>query len=377
MHDLQLIATGIAVAVAIASLFALMLQRNKSDLDIVFAVVSGSMALSLLWPWLSHAPTWALWLAAVGGSATCNGFWLVSRGLFRGEDGFGKTHLLVAGGVAGLIATYRGSAASMEGNLPPWAFGLDGLLTLASSTLLVLTFLEALRGDWKSLPRIERRLRLAFMSLFATCVLSTMLTGAMQPAMPWLAQVRGVLIPMCAAAMILFTHGMLWHRRRHPVLQAEMTAPVPDETCLLGEEEERLANARQYQLVQLQVYREPELKVADLAQRLGVAEHKLSRLITRGLGEKNFNQMLNRHRVAYACKRLLDPDDKASILGISGDAGFGSLGPFNRAFKAVTGKTPTGFRAGHRDRRLQEAAGRPDAGGMGAASWPAGEVTGR
>ena len=181
----------------------------------------------------------------------------------------------------------------MEGNLPPWAFGLDGLLTLASSTLLVLTFLEALRGDWKSLPRIERRLRLAFMSLFATCVLSTMLTGAMQPAMPWLAQVRGVLIPMCAAAMILFTHGMLWHRRRHPVLQAEMTAPVPDETCLLGEEEERLANVLQYQLVQLQVYREPELKVADLAQRLGVAEHKLSRLITRGLGEKNFNQMLN------------------------------------------------------------------------------------
>lgn len=32
------------------------------------------------------------------------------------------------------------------------------------------------------------------------------------------------------------------------------------------------------------------------------------------------------------------------ILTIALDAGFGSLGPFNRAFRAETGLTPTEFR---------------------------------
>ena len=89
--------------------------------------------------------------------------------------------------------------------------------------------------------------------------------------------------------------------------------------------------------------------VHDVAgHRLGTAEHRLSRLITQGLGEKNFNQMINRHRIAYACARLADADDDATILDISGDAGFASLGPFNRAFKAATGCTPTAYRAAHR-----------------------------
>ena len=116
----------------------------------------------------------------------------------------------------------------------------------------------------------------------------------------------------------------------------------------LSDEDARLARALQRQLDTLQVYREPELKVADLAHRLGTAEHRLSRLITQGLGEKNFNQMINRHRIAYACARLADADDDATILDISGDAGFASLGPFNRAFKAATGCTPTAYRAAHR-----------------------------
>ncbi len=35
------------------------------------------------------------------------------------------------------------------------------------------------------------------------------------------------------------------------------------------------------------------------------------------------------------------------ILTIALDAGFGSIGPFNRAFKAHTGLTPTEYRRGH------------------------------
>lgn len=353
MNDWQAVSTGIAVAVALASLLALLLQRTKSDLDVIFAVVSGSMALSLLWPWLSHAPAWALWLAAIGGSATCNGFWLLSRSLFRGEGGVGKVHVLVAGGVAALIALYRGTSATMAGALAPLAFGLDGLLTLASSTLLVLTFLEPLRGTWSSLPRAEQRLRIAFMVLFASCVLTTTLLGAMAQSSPGLAQVRGVAIPLCATVMIVFTHGMLRQRRRAPPVVVGLS-PLSGEKRVPGAADARLAKALAHQLDTLQVYREPDLKVADLARRIGVAEHKLSQFISKGLGEKNFNQLLNRHRIAYACKRLAELDDDANILAISADAGFGSLGPFNRAFKSVVGVAPSVFRASCRAKPLAD-----------------------
>ncbi|UWX04873.1 hypothetical protein H1235_08335 [Pseudoxanthomonas sp. NC8] len=47
----------------------------------------------------------------------------------------------------------------------------------------------------------------------------------------------------------------------------------------LGAVDARLLDALRHQLDVREVYREPELKVADLARRLGTAEHKLSRLI--------------------------------------------------------------------------------------------------
>lgn len=156
----------------------------------------------------------------------------------------------------------------------------------------------------------------------------------------------GVLaVSACSMAMIVFTHAALRHRRRVPMpLQAgPVVASRPARA--FDAEEARLAEALRYQVEVLEVYREPELKVADIASRLGTAEHRLSRLITQGLGEKNFNQLINRHRIAHACRLLAEAGSTASILEISGRCGFASLGPFNRAFKAAMGCTPTAYRA--------------------------------
>ena len=61
-------------------------------------------------------------------------------------------------------------------------------------------------------------------------------------------------------------------------------------------------------------------------------------------GEKNFNQLLNRHRVAHACRLLARPAGFENILHVSSESGFASLGPFNRAFKSMMGCTPTEYR---------------------------------
>ena len=341
MHGWQAGATGFAVAVATASLLALLWQRPKRDAEVLFAVVSGSMALSLMSPWMGDAPAWMRWAVAIGGSATCNGFWLVSRALFRGEGGVRRVHVLVAAGVALLIAAYRGATLGAHAASSPLASALDSLLTLASSALLVLSFLEAVRSWSPSLPQAERRLRLGFMALFAGCVLSTTLVGAV----PAVVGMRSGVVAACAIAMLLFTHAALRYRRRAPSAAASSPASVSRADTRPSDEEARLLRALRHQMDVLHAYREPDLKVLDLAHRLGTAEYRLSRLVTQVLGEKNFNQMINRHRIEDACRRLADAAATTSVLEISGEVGFASLGPFNRAFKAATGCTPTAYRA--------------------------------
>ncbi|MES2724013.1 MAG: AraC family transcriptional regulator [Pseudomonadota bacterium] len=91
-------------------------------------------------------------------------------------------------------------------------------------------------------------------------------------------------------------------------------------------------------------YRE-DLNIAVLASRLGLPEHRLRRLINSGLGHRNFAAFVNGYRIDDAKRALSDPSQaQVPILTIALDTGFGSIGPFNRAFKAQTGLTPSQYR---------------------------------
>jgi AraC-like DNA-binding protein len=92
-------------------------------------------------------------------------------------------------------------------------------------------------------------------------------------------------------------------------------------------------------------YRDEGLGIATLAARLGAPEYRLRRLINGRLGHRNFNAYLNGLRLAEARSALADPARRGlPVLSIALGAGFQSIGPFNRAFKADTGLTPTEFR---------------------------------
>ncbi|WP_159450504.1 AraC family transcriptional regulator [Bradyrhizobium mercantei] len=92
-------------------------------------------------------------------------------------------------------------------------------------------------------------------------------------------------------------------------------------------------------------YREEGLTIGLLAARLGIPEYRLRTLINDGLGHRNFNAFVNRYRLDEAKAALGDPDQaEVPVLTIALDAGFQSLAPFNRAFKADTGLTPSEFR---------------------------------
>jgi AraC-like DNA-binding protein len=118
---------------------------------------------------------------------------------------------------------------------------------------------------------------------------------------------------------------------------------APDSTT--DPEDERVAQALQRLMEEAQVYREEGLSVATLAARLRVPEYRLRRVINQRLGHRNFNAYVNGLRLEQACKALADPALRhVPVLSIALDAGFQSIGPFNRAFKAAMGVTPTDYR---------------------------------
>jgi AraC-like DNA-binding protein len=93
------------------------------------------------------------------------------------------------------------------------------------------------------------------------------------------------------------------------------------------------------------VYRREGLTIGALAAMLSLPEYRLRQVINEGLGYRNFNAFLNRYRIDEAKAALADPNQKdVPVLTIAMDAGFQSVGPFNRAFKADAGVTPTEFR---------------------------------
>ncbi len=331
------------MALALLSVLLLLARRRKSDAEVLFAVFCGSLAMTMLRPGLQGSPGWMLLALALGGCATCNVYWLVARALFRGEGGVRREHVAIAAGVAMLIVMYR--IAESDGPQTRWPMVLESLLSLASSTLLMLAFGEALRGWSSALPTAEKRLRLVFMAMYGGCVLTASVIGALAEADPaWTSAYRTV-VPVCALIVLVFTHAALLLRRRQP-----LSTPASTPALVAAKpEDRRLADAIVRQFEQHAVYRQPELKVADLARRLDSAEHKVSRVITQVLGERNFNQLVNRYRIAHACRLLQAGDGTRSVLEISAESGFASLGPFNRAFKAATGCTPTAYRSARRD----------------------------
>lgn len=91
------------------------------------------------------------------------------------------------------------------------------------------------------------------------------------------------------------------------------------------------------------LYRNPELTIKELASQVNVGEHKLRKVINEGLGHRNFNQFLSQYRIAEAKQLLLD-SEQSPIYLVALEVGYASLSSFNKAFKEITGDTPSNFR---------------------------------
>ena len=129
-----------------------------------------------------------------------------------------------------------------------------------------------------------------------------------------------------------------------PQSRDDVTPAAEPKTTLQGRNSLLLKRLEQLMTEEC-IYRQEGLTIGALAFRFSVPEERLRRTINEGLGYRNFNAFINHYRLEDAKTALSDPSQhEVPVLTIAMDAGFQSLGPFNRTFKADTGMTPTEYR---------------------------------
>jgi AraC-like DNA-binding protein len=151
---------------------------------------------------------------------------------------------------------------------------------------------------------------------------------------PW-GGVAMALLALGSAGLLLNARPSLFGPGRRAEARADTRSDVADRQ-LLGKLEAFMAEGG---------WKTEGLTIGAVAQALDTPEHRVRRLINQKLGHRNFADFVNGHRIEAAKRRLADPDEaRLTVAAIAFDLGYGSLGPFNRAFRAATGATPTEWR---------------------------------
>lgn len=309
----------------------------------------------------------AAWQAPLVGVAVANAplFWLFVRALF--DDGFrpGAAHAgiwLAAALLGGLNC-----ALLAPGGGVPAQLGL--VLQRAVPLVAALGCVWAAARHWRD-DLVEDRLQLRRVLLVAgvayTLVMAGVRIGAAQGRLQgWLATLdMALLLAVCLATLprlLVLRPSQLFPAASAPPDDAPAArAPALDgldgvrpgdgadegTDAAADDHVDDGLQARLTEAMQVQrAYRDEGLTLGALAARLGAPEYRLRRHINHRLGHRNFSAYVNGLRLAEARALLADPARREqAVLDIALEVGFGSIGPFNRAFKATTGLTPTEYR---------------------------------
>jgi AraC-like DNA-binding protein len=92
------------------------------------------------------------------------------------------------------------------------------------------------------------------------------------------------------------------------------------------------------------IFRDGDLTLISLAEKLGITPHQLSWIINDKMNQ-SFATLINRYRIEEVKKNLADgAKNDSTILQMALDSGFSTKTAFNRAFKKFTGLTPSQYR---------------------------------
>jgi AraC-like DNA-binding protein len=338
--DIALRATTVAVLLVLAaSLLRDFRDAASGRLAVAFAVGSAAHAATCT---IGAASPASLWHAPLIALSTGNAvvFWLFCRALFDDAFELRPWHWLV------WLAMAAFSFISCFWLVPSGhAWIAIVAINLVALGFIVLAVAQTVASWSADLVEGRRRLRLFIVAAAA-------LYGGMNAALQIFvsgnsaAEIANVVNAAVLAGVVAAIAGAMIH-----IDGADLFAPAsPAATAVQIAQDSRAADQKLIDalmrlMAEERIYRHDNLTIGALAAKLKIPEYRLRRLINQRLGYRNFNVFLNNHRIEEAKAALADPAQaEVPVITIAMDAGFQSLGPFNRAFKATTGVTPTEYR---------------------------------
>lgn len=263
--------------------------------------------------------------------------WLFSRQLFEREP----PQRVVMIAVAGLLsAWFIGNFFS--GNELPTFYAIH-LISLALIVDLVRIALMDRADDLVEKRRIIRVILPLLVAAQAGGILIFEMITASAMAIPTVQLANAVLI----LVLILFA-GTALMRTDQELLFTREEVNTPEEEMVPELDlspSEKVLHDKLTAAMDEGAFTAPGLTISVLADQLETPEHRLRALINGQLGHRNFSAFLNRYRVAEAQRKLSSSEHvDFPILTIAMDLGYNSLPPFNRAFRELTGSSPSEFR---------------------------------
>lgn len=340
---LETLARGVAIGGFGVTGLALALDRRPTPIRWVgglFFLCAMAHVLDGCRPGGANHATPLIWAMSL---ATTGLFWPLAYALFADERHFSPHRLWPT---VGLVALWVLARVLPEAICKPFWL----VFNLASVGLVLHALLVIWRG-WRGDLVVERR-RLRGPVMIAAAGYMLLLSAqdmAWATGLPWfnasgLSQAVILAVLAVAASVVLL--------RPQPLLveataaSGDVAPPSPAPTMDLTPADRLVLARLETAMDRDEVWRGEDLSITALAALVGAPEHRLRRLINGVLGHRNFPDYVNGRRITAAQATLADPNlALKSISTIAYDLGFASLGPFNRAFRAATGLTPTAWRA--------------------------------
>jgi AraC-like DNA-binding protein len=328
-----------------------MLRAHEVDpglrVTVAATVIAGTAYHAVTGPAAAALPEALLQAGRVVAAAALVGLWSAVRDLF--DPGYTPRQRRVGpAALIGACLVVPALAAAAFPALRPVARGIMGLLAAALVLHLLVLLVLGRRADLDPYRRLLRLLLAGVAALYVGAVLLAWALGwrdARDPVAAVLAVGLQVLVKLGWLALTLGRPSPLQR------LWTATHAPEPSPARPLqpaGAPPEPAAQLARRVLDAMEtgaLYRQPNLGIADLARHLGVPEHRLRAAIHDALGFRNYAAFLNHFRLREVAHRLRDAEDAGRpILTLAMEAGYASIGPFNRAFRDAFGCTPSEYR---------------------------------
>ncbi|ROH95667.1 helix-turn-helix domain-containing protein [Chryseobacterium daecheongense] len=137
-------------------------------------------------------------------------------------------------------------------------------------------------------------------------------------------------------SFVLYANFLIFFSNKHPSISKETNKYSNKK---ISEEKAGSFVSKLDELMHAEeLYKNPNLKLNDLASKMNMSAHQLSQLLNDNLG-KSFSTYINEYRINEACE-LMEANSYLKIEEIGYEVGFNSKSTFFSTFKKIKNTTP-------------------------------------